>query len=84
MEPHANGVAQIGTLHEALKKVGLLLFIYPDTGVGHRDDDVLRGGLFHSHDDTSAGRCVFEGIGEQVEEYLFDLRFVKTNLICFR
>ena len=29
-------------------------------------------------------RCKFEGIGEQVEEYLFDLRFVKTNLICFR
>ena len=29
-------------------------------------------------------RCEFEGIGKQVEEYLFDLCFVETDQICFR
>ena len=32
----------------------------------------------------SSRRCEFEGVGEQVEEYFFDLRLVETNLICFR
>ena len=29
-------------------------------------------------------RSEFEGIGEQVEEYLFDFRFVETNLVRLR
>src|SRR5579885_3573985 len=68
-ESGAAGLAGARGIHaiEALENPGLIAFWNADTGVGHGEDDftICEGG---ADGDQAAGRCVLQGVVEQVLE----------------